>query len=135
VSDDRLVSAVRAAIGEARSDAMNAQIRHGEEWTARKAANGSVVSGTIENRTSGGCPETDLWDSEGGYLATSEAAGAHMARWDPVSVIRLCDAAEKMLDAAEDMSGERDELVQWFRENVIEQLASAFGVSTEGATE
>jgi hypothetical protein len=97
MSDD-VVSQVRAAIQERRSSAEAAAAKHGAKWRYREATNGGVVEGTVENRSSGGMPDVALWDSEGGYLATTEDAARHIATNDPASVLRLCDGLEAILD-------------------------------------
>lgn len=79
------------------SRATRAARTHGPAWTANVGANGFVIAGTKENRLSGGMPETDLWDSEGGYLATTQAAAEHIEVNDPAAALRDIEAKRKIL--------------------------------------
>lgn len=148
MSDDRLVSALRAAIRKARDQAEGAADRHGLAWVANDGAvGGSWIDGTIERRGSMGAPMTELWDTEGGYVVTTAEAGSHIAGWDPASVLRLCDAADRILarHRADDpaavavVDGRRVQFCRYCRHTLpcadLRDLASAFGVSTEGATD
>lgn len=104
-----LVAFLNARYNDAEELATQAARTHGPVWVARSSAAGYVIEGTVEHRVSSGAPETDLWDSEGGYLSTTQAAAEHIGANDPAVVLRDIAAKRNVIrwaDAAEGAYGE-----------------------------